>query len=212
MQEVAIATSNFLALPFLKVLQVAPRASRKGFSHDLKLLHANPAKSVVRNIGNLAALSVLTWPAPIRGLPELLKEVHVTQRLDLDINYLPDLREVFPIFRSSLNLDTLDRGLRHLCNTLVHLVLQYNIIDDDEGITEIYCSDTLEGNLIFLKTFTALVTLELSPNLLAGQAVNEALEMFPRNLTLSDLTTSLPPHLRSLESPTESVLVYGPRS
>lgn len=180
---------HILDLPNIKVLQLSCRPSFPFDSHDADLERIGATMSAPSSPGCLTALSVLYWLVPIERLVPVLQQHHSLRTLEMDFMYFGD-------YDGCLNLAKIGTGLQHLHTTLRHLIIHYDIYDD-EPCVKIYRPGIIIGDLAFLRQFTALESLETSISLLLGQPA-AARELDPPELTILDITAVLPSNLRKL--------------
>jgi hypothetical protein len=139
------------------------------------------------NPGHLTALSVLRSREPVDGLRGFLLQSHGLRTLELDFLYSAAQGD-------SLNLIDLGGNLLPLCETLVHLVLRFDMFREGKhGLN--FLEDIVEGDLTFLWSFTALVSLETSLGLLFGEDVHNLRDCDDLTHNLADV---LPHNLRKL--------------
>jgi len=201
------AFQHFLPLPGLAALQIICRQPTASISHDTDLWRIASTTSATTSPRQLTGLSVSGYQRPMPNLSPILQQTRSLQMLKLNFLYLGD--RGYPVSLSDLSV-----SLNHLRTTLVHLTVRADVLDDGD-VNDPYRPETVQGDLTFLKHFTTLETLETSLGLLVGQSVNIADN--PPELTMFDLTATLPSCLRTLkitddECPPEWLRAWKPRN
>lgn len=120
--------------------------------------------------------NIPAWPLahpPLAASLTTLKFKHTSARpgaIEFLLRHTPNLQSLFydcyvPPSCSPFNLTTLRKGLDHVRDTLAHLVLRFDIVDD-EGRN---LAAVIRGSLGPLGSMTALEHLDASPMLLFGR-------------------------------------------